>query len=617
MYDHVAFAFLLSAIVGASVATWLLVRNDPNRPGFAFGLFMLVMAFWSVTHVGTLSSTTLRWVLLFTQLSYLSVVFTPITWLAFVLSYTGRGDWLSIRRIVVLSTVPVVTLVFVFTTPRHSLFYASVTLVETGGHQVLVTTPGPWHVVNVAYSYTLLAIATGVLVRSALTTNRLYRRQSAVLIACAIAPWLVNALYHIGVRPIPASDPTPLVFTLVGVPLGVVVLRTDLAAFVPVAHERVFRTLDDPVLVVRPDGRILDTNDRARSILGDGRPLEGASASEVLPEDLLEDGTLRSTFDGVVCSIPIDGERHRYLARRRDVAPARETESPGTIVSLTDVTVQMNQHDALERKHGALRTQTEKLEAKNEQLERLASIVSHDLTTPLATGESLLHLVRADLDDPEPELEQSLDDLETVHERLREFSEALPRLARESTDVDSPTECDLRTVAEAAWDVVATGELTLVVESTCTISGDPHRLQQAFENLFQNAVEHGSTVSRSSPPGRSADPDTPGGTPSALGFTGTRSNAPSGGASSRTDVTTVRVGTLDPEADSSGFYVEDDGRGIPVNQRKHLLEFGVGTGSGAGYGLAIVRTVVEAHGWSLEVTGSADGGARFEVLGPG
>ena len=39
----------------------------------------------------------------------------------------------------------------------------------------------------------------------------------------------------------------------------------------------------------------------------------------------------------------------------------------------------------------------------------------------------------------------------------------------------------------------------------------------------------------------------------------------------------------------------------------------MGTGDGRGFGLAIVRTIIEAHGWEIEVTESSSGGARFEI----
>lgn len=391
-------------------------------------------------------------------------------------------------------------------------------------------------------------------------------------------------------------------------------MRTDLTTFVPIAHERVFQTLDDPVLVISPDDRILEANASAQSVLGADRPLEGVAAEAVLPAELSDGEPFHLPLEATVsCSIPVDGETRRFLAQCRAIAPERAADSQGAIVSLTDITVHLNQRDALAAKNDALETQTAKLELKNEQLERLASVVSHDLATPLATGESLLQLVRADLEGTDPELEQLLDELETVHDRLREFSAALPELARESTDVESPIECDLETVAEAAWNVVDTYDLTLVVESTRTVRADPRRLQQAFENLFQNCVEHGSASSRSQ-----VDDGIERGSTSSQ-----RGDATGNG------VTTVRVGTLEaddapraterpdttsPLPDRVGFYVEDDGPGIPFERREYVLRFGVSTGSGSGYGLAIVRTIVEAHGWSLAVVDSSQGGARFEVL---
>jgi signal transduction histidine kinase len=70
-----------------------------------------------------------------------------------------------------------------------------------------------------------------------------------------------------------------------------------------------------------------------------------------------------------------------------------------------------------------------------------------------------------------------------------------------------------------------------------------------------------------------------------------------------------------PDGDPRGFFVEDDGPGIPPARRDRIFDFGEGNGNddGDGYGLAIVRTVVEAHGWTVSVTEAGAGGARFEV----
>jgi signal transduction histidine kinase len=62
-----------------------------------------------------------------------------------------------------------------------------------------------------------------------------------------------------------------------------------------------------------------------------------------------------------------------------------------------------------------------------------------------------------------------------------------------------------------------------------------------------------------------------------------------------------------------GFYVEDDGSGIPADRREDVLEPGYTTvEEGTGFGLGIVRDIAAAHGWTIEVTEGPDGGARFE-----
>jgi signal transduction histidine kinase len=75
---------------------------------------------------------------------------------------------------------------------------------------------------------------------------------------------------------------------------------------------------------------------------------------------------------------------------------------------------------------------------------------------------------------------------------------------------------------------------------------------------------------------------------------------------------TVTVGDLE-----NGFYIEDDGPGIPKAEREAVFDPGHSTSEeGTGFGLAIVREIANAHGWSVRVTGGAAGGARFELTGP-
>ena len=144
--------------------------------------------------------------------------------------------------------------------------------------------------------------------------------------------------------------------------------------------------------------------------------------------------------------------------------------------------------------------------------------------------------------------------------------DSLLGLARAGTSIDDPGDVDVGSVARAAWDTVATTGATLRVETDRRVRADRSRLQQLFENLLRNAVEHG-----------------------------------------REDVT-VTVGALE-----DGFYVADDGDGVPPGDRERIFESGYTTKEdGTGFGLAIVTEIVEAHGWTVDVTGAEGGGARFE-----
>jgi signal transduction histidine kinase len=74
---------------------------------------------------------------------------------------------------------------------------------------------------------------------------------------------------------------------------------------------------------------------------------------------------------------------------------------------------------------------------------------------------------------------------------------------------------------------------------------------------------------------------------------------------------TVTVGEL-----ADGFYIEDDGPGIPEGDWQTVFDPGYSTAEqGTGFGLSIVKQVVDAHDWAIEITEGTKGGARFEITG--
>jgi signal transduction histidine kinase len=65
---------------------------------------------------------------------------------------------------------------------------------------------------------------------------------------------------------------------------------------------------------------------------------------------------------------------------------------------------------------------------------------------------------------------------------------------------------------------------------------------------------------------------------------------------------------------TDGFYVEDDGPGIPPEERDDVRRLGYSNNpQGNGLGLGIVNEIIEEHGWNVTLTDGREGGARIDV----
>ncbi|QZX98326.1 sensor histidine kinase [Halobaculum rubrum] len=223
--------------------------------------------------------------------------------------------------------------------------------------------------------------------------------------------------------------------------------------------------------------------------------------------------------------------------------------------------------EQLEVRTRDLEANERKLTRHNEQLERFASVVSHDLRNPLNVAQGRLELAREERDD------EHLRTVADAHGRMGALIEDVLTLARQGESIHETEPVELAPLVERCWRTVASADATLSVETTATVRADPDRLRQLLENLFGNAVDHGG------------------------------------------DAVTVTVDTLEnDDGGSDGFYVADDGPGVPEADRDSVFEHGYSSDSdGTGFGLAIVAEIAGAHGWEIRVTEGAAGGARFEV----
>ena len=329
-----------------------------------------------------------------------------------------------------------------------------------------------------------------------------------------------------------------------------------------------FTNVPDPAIAydyVDGDPIVRQVNDAFEETFGyDAETVAGESIDDYIvppdaePEaDELNDRLRRGeNVRREVTRITADGPRHFIL----HVIPIHlDAANAAGYAIYTDVTERREREETLRR--------------QNERLDEFASIVSHDLRNPLSVAEGYVDLARETGD--ADQLDRAADALG----RMDELVEDLLSLAREGRSVGETEPVSLADAAREAWRSVDTDGATLTIESDATLEANRTRLRELFENAFRNSVEHG----RSSP-------DDP--------------------LSIRVGAGTLR--TADGEV-SDGFYVEDDGAGLPEDDVDRVFESGFTTDeSGTGLGLAISERIAEAHGWTVAARAGEEGGARFE-----
>jgi len=208
-----------------------------------------------------------------------------------------------------------------------------------------------------------------------------------------------------------------------------------------------------------------------------------------------------------------------------------------------------------------LRARTDALERQNDRLEEFAAIVSHDLRAPLNVADGRLELAAEDCDS------EHIADVREALDRMDSLITDTLALARQGQLVTETEPVSVASTARECWGRLTTDGADIEVEADTTVAADENRLQQVLENLLRNALDHGGE-----------------------------------------DVA-VRVGDTE-----DGFFVADDGPGIPAEDRPTVFDRGFTTSDeGTGYGLAIVAEIADAHGWSVTVTESDLGGARLDV----
>jgi len=578
------FPYLLASVALSVSAIVVAIRIYSANPRIELKIGSLIMSggvIWLLMSALEVSSSNILTKLFFQEIHFVGLVIVPTSWLLLSMLISGYEKQVSRRTIVTLSVVPLISLFLVFTNEYHELIWTNVRLDAVNPLLPLDITYGlSYWLLIVGYSYVLLVMATILFVRRIVISRRLYRLQAFPLMIVVAIPFALDVIHQYYPYMFGYVAPTPVSLTIAASILMWQLIYLPGWDVVPVAHEMIIDNMNEVVIVLDWERRVVDLNRSGQALLG--HTLQEVVARRI-ESVWTEWSTLRKALDAGIKEVLLEsgGKQLIYELQTAQLARLGTTDAINLLIILRNIT----DRKILEEK---LRLHSEHLEELVEQrtrelreAERMAAIgetaamVGHDLRNPLQAISSATYLLKKSLDPTMLKQEEKMIGVieESVKHSNRIVSDLLeysrePKLKLDEVDLN-------QLLKEAVASAVVPEKIQVkLAESELRLVVDSEKIRRVFINIISNAID--------------AMPD---------------------------------GGLLAVEVRESKGSVEisfaDTGTGISDQVMAKLWKpLNTNKATGSGLGLAICRRLVEAHNGSISAKSVPGKGTTIAITLP-
>jgi signal transduction histidine kinase len=395
-------------------------------------------------------------------LRVLGIELTVIGMLLLGLSYTGRNHLVSLPTVGVLLVKPALVLGTILLPVPFEIF-VTVPAETPLGYEIQPTT---LFLAHILYSYGVAAGGVALLGSVMVRSPSRYRLQSLALFVAVAVPFSVSVLFQVGVLPF---DLTPVSFGVSALLLTAGAFRLRLLDTIPIARQRVLDVMDDPVVVLDENDRIVMGNDAAADRFA-ADELVDTPATELFGEETLAELATEGQTE-----LTLGEEGRLYSVTRSEVGAHGQTPL-ATVLVCRDVT------DQRRRQH-----QLRQRESELELLKDLQSrVLRHNLRNELNVVRTNAELLVGDEDPPD-----AYDELIEKTDRLIDWSQKA-RMVERLVDAQNSGRYDLAAAVEPllaeARERHPEVRFEAHLEHTEVVAVP--QLEQAIENLLDNAARY-------------------------------------------------------------------------------------------------------------------------------
>jgi len=212
------------------------------------------------------------------------------------------------------------------------------------------------------------------------------------------------------------------------------------------------------------------------------------------------------------------------------------------------------------------------IQIMNEKLHVVGRLTRHDLANKLMIIQTSAYLLKKKIGE-NPELAIYLDSIDAAiksSNKLFDFNRMYEKIGVEDLSTINVEECFNQALALTP----DLGGIKVVNKSKGLVVTADSYLRQIFYNLLDNTKKHGKKV------------------------------------------TTIKVYFEQTHSGDLQIVYEDDGVGISAKYKPKLFTEGFSTRDSTGYGLFLIRKMMDVYGWTIQETGEPEKGAKFVITVP-
>jgi diguanylate cyclase (GGDEF)-like protein len=260
----------LSALLIFSAACYLslgvrLIATKREVGSLPIGVLFAVVSVWVMGGAIELLSTTFAGFTLGRTAHFVGTGLAPVVAYVCFREYTGSET--PLRTILLMLIIPLVTIGLAATNAQHEIMWFLPFTNEAGEFLTRPERWGPWFLfVHLPYSYAVIGAAIMTLIAHSTAVAPAQRRGLFLLIAACIAPLSSTATYDMGFGPDTISYVALVLVAMLPI-YAWLVIGEQIIEFTPLAYETVFQNMQDPVVVIDENCRVIGLNHTAETML--------------------------------------------------------------------------------------------------------------------------------------------------------------------------------------------------------------------------------------------------------------------------------------------------------------------------------------------------------------